>query len=41
MLPSDLDHDAPRVKAFNHDRAAEAQQDTVNLVEEAHEMTVV
>ena len=26
VLPSDLDHGAPRVKAFNHDRAAEAQQ---------------
>ena len=24
VLPSDLDHDAPRVKAFNRDRAAEA-----------------
>ena len=41
VLPSDLDHGAPRVKAFDHDRAIEAQQDTVNLLEEAHEMTII
>ena len=41
MLPSDLDHGAPRVKAFDHDRAIEAQQDTVDLLEEAREMTVI
>ena len=41
MLPSDLDHGAPRVKAFDHDRAVEAQQDAVNLLEEAHETTVI
>ena len=38
MLPSDLDHGAPRVKAFDRNRAVEAQQDTVDLLEEAHEM---
>ena len=38
-MPSDLDHDAPRVKAFDQDQAMEAQQDVVNLLEEAHEMT--
>ena len=41
MLPSDLDHGAPRVKAFDHDRATEAQQDVVDLLEEAHEMTII
>ena len=41
VLPSNLDHDAPRVKAFDHDRATEAQQDAVDLHEEAHEMTVI
>ena len=41
VLPSDLDHGAPRVKAFNHDRAAEAQQDAVDLLEEARETTVI
>ena len=41
MLPSDLDHGAPRVKAFDHDRATEAQQDVVDLLEEAHKTTVI
>ena len=41
VLPSDIDHDAPRVKAFDHDRAVEAQQDAVDLLEEAREMTVI
>ena len=41
VLPSDLDHSAPRVKAFDRDRATEAQQDAVYLLKEAHETTVV
>ena len=41
MLPSDLKHGAPRVKAFDHDQAVEAQQDTVDLLEEARETTVI
>ena len=41
VLPFDLNHDAPRVKAFDQDRAAEAQQDTVDLLEEACETTVI
>ena len=41
VLPSNLDHGAPRVKAFDQDRAMEAQQDVVDLLEEAHEMTVI
>ena len=41
MLPSDLDHGAPRVKAFYRNRAMEAQQDTVDLLEEAHKMIVI
>ena len=41
VLPSDLDHGAPRVEAFDHDRAMEAQQDVVNLLDEHHEMTVI
>ena len=40
-MPSDLDHGAPRVKAFNRDQATEAQQDTVDLLEEARETTVI
>ena len=41
MLPSDLNHGAPRVKAFDRDRAAKTQQYIVDLLEEAHEMTVI
>ena len=40
-MPSDLDHGAPRVKAFDHDQATEAQQDIVDLLEEAHETTII
>ena len=40
-MPSDLDHGAPRVKAFDQDRAVEAQQDAVDLLEEARETTVI
>ena len=36
VLPSDLDHGAPRVKAFDHDRAMEAQQDVVDLRDDHH-----
>ena len=41
MLPSDLDHGASRVKAFDRDRATEAHQDIVDLLEEARETTVI
>ena len=41
MLPSDLNHDAPRVRAFDRDRAEEAQQDAVDLLEEARETIVI
>ena len=41
VLPSDLDHGAPRVKAVDRDRATKAQQDMVDLLEEACEMTVI
>ena len=41
VLPSDLEHGTPRVKAFDHDRAMEAQQDAVDLLGEAHEMTII
>ena len=41
VLPSDHDHGAPRVKAFDCDRAMEAQQDAVDLLEEAHETTII
>ena len=40
-LPSDLDHGALRVKAFDRDRATVAQQDAVDLLEEARETTVI
>ena len=41
VLPSNLDHGTPRVKAFDRDRATEAQQDIVDLLEEAQEMTII
>ena len=41
MLPSDLDHGAPRLKAIDRDRATQAQQDAVDLLEEAHETTII
>lgn len=41
VLPSDLDYGAPRVKAFDLDRTAEAQQDVVDLLEEARETTLL
>jgi len=41
VLPSDLDHGAPRVKAFDQDRATEAQQDAVDLLKKACETTIV
>ena len=41
MLPFDLDHDAPRVKALDRNQAMEAQQDIVDLLEEARKMTVI
>ena len=41
VLPSDLDHGAPRVKAFDLDRVAEAQQDAVDLLEEDRKTTVI
>jgi hypothetical protein len=41
VIPSDIDHGAPRVKAFDRDRATEAQQDAVDLLEEARERTVI
>ena len=41
VLPSNLDHGAPRVKAFDHDRATEAQQDAFDLLKEAYEMIVI
>jgi hypothetical protein len=41
VLPSDLDYGAPRGKAFDPDRAAEAQQDAVDLLEEARETALV
>ena len=41
VLPFGLDHGAPRVKAFDRDRATEAQQDAVDLLKEAHETTII
>ncbi|XP_066384919.1 uncharacterized protein [Miscanthus floridulus] len=41
VLPSNLDHGAPRVKAFDLDQATEAQQDVVDLLEETRETTVI
>ena len=41
VLPSDLDHGTPRVKAFDHDRSMDAQQDMVDLLEEADEAAII
>ena len=41
VLPSDLDHGAPRVKAFNPDQAVEAQQDAIDLIDEVRVMTII
>ena len=41
VLPFGLNHGTPRVKAFDHDRAEEAQQDMIDLLEEAHETTII
>ena len=41
VLPTDIDHGAPRVKAFDRNRATKAQQDAVDLLEEARETTVI
>ena len=41
VLPSDLDHGTPRVKAFDYDRAMEAHQYVVDLLEEAHETVII
>ena len=41
VLPSNLDHGAPRVKAFDRDRAAEAHQDIVDLLKEARKTTII
>jgi hypothetical protein len=41
VLPSNLDYEAPRVKPFDPYRAAEAQQDAVDLLEEARETALV
>ena len=40
-MPFDLNHSALRVKAFDRDRATEAQQDIVDLLEDAHETTII
>jgi hypothetical protein len=41
VLPSDLDHGTPRVKAFVPDQVVEAQQDLVDLLDEAWERALV
>ena len=41
LLSSNLDHGASRVKAFDQDQATEAQQDVIDLLEEARETTVI
>jgi len=40
VLPSDLDYDMPRVKAFDPNVVAEAQQDAIDLLEEARLMMI-
>ncbi|XP_039818541.1 uncharacterized protein LOC120681058 [Panicum virgatum] len=40
VLPSDLDYDAPRVKAFDPPTAAEAQRDAMEVLEEARLATL-
>lgn len=40
-MPSDLDYGAPWVKAFDPDRATEAQQNSIDLLEEARKTTLI
>jgi hypothetical protein len=41
VLPSDLDYGAPRVKDFDPGRAAKAQHDAIDLLEEAWQTALV
>ena len=41
VLPSDLLHNAPRVKLYSEDEAEQARQDAVNLLEEEREMAMI
>ena len=40
-MPLDPKHGTLRVKTLDHDRAVEAQQDTVDLLEEARKTIVI
>ena len=41
VLPSDLLHNAPRVKLYTEDEAEQARQDAVDLLEEEREMALI
>ena len=41
ILPSDLPHNAPRVKLFSEDEAEQARRDAVDLLEEDREMALI
>lgn len=41
VLPTDLDYGAPRVTAFDPERAEESQREAVDLLEEAQEIAVL
>jgi hypothetical protein len=41
VLPTDLDHSATRVKAFDPNQAAKAQHDEIDLLDEAWEIALV
>ena len=40
VLPTDIEYDAPRVTMFTETEAKEAQEDAVDLLEEARELSL-
>ena len=41
VLPTDLDYGAPRVLAYDEAKVEEDRQDTLNQLDEAHEIEVL
>jgi hypothetical protein len=40
MLPTELQHKSPRVQAYQPNKAKEARQDVINLLEESRDIAV-
>jgi hypothetical protein len=41
VLPTDLQYRSPRVQAYQPDMADEAQKDTIDLLEESRDTTII